>query len=344
MKMMKKTNQQREFLLTLPVAGMVLVGLGFATPVLAGPFNLSQPHFNTPAAKRAANELPDLKVSMRLDRSTLRKTNPQCRQRCTWDYTVIGSVKNIGGKAFVPLSANAQALGMYGGPGLTTQQIRNWPFGRLNPGQKMSVSMHAQRQPGPEVARVSDYTMRIVFGPDSPGDRNRSNNQARLSRRSIVSAMNHAHAITVRPVGQSVAGVIKHKPDLIPQVINAHSGAIRVKNIGTATAGVSQLSIICSRLKAGRSTPCAAGLHLPNYNASYNQLIFKIPALRPGASHQIRLWGVGGIPLSAKVAGVYGAKLDADWNKHVAESNETNNYGRLDVTIRGKAKSGFGLR
>jgi len=56
-------------------------------------------------------------------------------------------------------------------------------------------------------------------------------------------------------------------PDLIPVVIDANQGHIEVRNIGNATAGASNLSVICStyRIDARKSRPCAAGLHLPNY-------------------------------------------------------------------------------
>jgi len=135
---------------------------------------------------------------------------------------------------------------------------------------------------------------------------------------------------------KSIKPGVQKKPDLIPQVINGQHGEVVVKNIGLATAGESQLGIICSRSHSSLTAMACVDerLHLSNYNASYNTLSFNIPALKPGASYRIKVWGAGGIPLSSKVADSYSMKLFADVKKRVAESNERNNDTRLDVTIR----------
>jgi len=137
--------------------------------------------------------------------------------------------------------------------------------------------------------------------------------------------------LTVRP-GFHMGGKIK-MPDLIPVVTNVNQGSVQVRNIGNATAGASKLFVVCSVLSGGRSIPCATGLHLPNYDAAHNTLMYRIPALRPGARHGLRLFGPRALP---RRPGIYGMKLFADGERRIAESNERNNVSRLDTVIRGK--------
>lgn len=256
MKQIKRMNQQWAMKSIL-----LLAGLGFSMPAQAGPMQF-QPHVNIPVTRHAAPVQwpPDLQVSVSLEQSSVRKSNPRCAQGCAWNYTIRGSVKNVGRGAFVPLSNNAQTLNLYG-PGVTntsrSQLIQSWPFGRLNPGQEKRVSVHVQRQPGPSVEFVADYKMNIVFGPDSLGDPNRRNNQASLRRSTVVNAINHR--VTIRPVGAPVSTmpslpdltIVRVTPRLIPQAARAcqsgrpyNGGLIHlettVKNIGRGRADYSR--------------------------------------------------------------------------------------------------------
>jgi len=119
-------------------------------------------------------------------------------------------------------------------------------------------------------------------------------------------------------------------PDLTPIVVDANQGSLEVRNIGNEAAKPSQLYVVCSMFHAGqRSTPCAAGLHLPGYIAKWNALPFDIPALKPGESYHIQLFGAGAF--QKKTENVYGMQITTDPLKRIAESNEANNYTRLDV-------------
>jgi len=121
-------------------------------------------------------------------------------------------------------------------------------------------------------------------------------------------------------------------PDLTPVVVNANQGVLEIRNNGNVAAKPSQLFVVCSRFGSGKpSTFCAAGLHLPNYIKKWNTLSYDIPALPPGARHRIHLFGAGALP---RKAGNYGMKISVDPLRHIAESNENNNYTRLDTTIK----------
>lgn len=119
-------------------------------------------------------------------------------------------------------------------------------------------------------------------------------------------------------------------PDLTPVVVDANQGYVEVRNIGNAVSEPSQLYVVCSALYSGKSSPCAAGLHLPGYIEKWNTLPFDIPALKPGGSYRVQMFGAGAF--SQKPGNYYGMKITSDPLKKIAESNETNNYTRLDTT------------
>ena len=121
-------------------------------------------------------------------------------------------------------------------------------------------------------------------------------------------------------------------PDLTPMVINAEQGLVEVKNIGNVAVKPSQLYVVCSTfVKGGKSSPCASGLHLPSYIKKWNVLPFNVPNLKPGESYQIHLFSAATLP---RKIGNYGMKITADPLKKITESNESNNYTRLDTTIK----------
>jgi len=304
MKQIKGTNQRWTMKSILSLAGMLAVAMSFAIPAQAGPAQFNrfqqqiQPHVNIPVTRQPVRIQwpPDLQVRVWLDTSSIRKSNPRCAQGCSWDYTIRGSVKNVGRGAFVPLSNNAQTLNLYG-PVLTSTSrprlIQSWAFGRLNPGQSKNVSVHLRMQPGPSIEFVTDYKMNIVFGPDSPGDRNRRNNQATLRRSTVVSAIDH-----------------NLFPDLIPVVSHPFDGFITVKNIGTATAGASRIEIEYRN----------ASVHLDGFAPDHK--VIYIHALTPGQLQRVRFPGWSGAHWTP---GVYNFTVLADAFHRVVESDERNN-------------------
>ncbi|HEB55915.1 MAG TPA: hypothetical protein ENI98_06340, partial [Gammaproteobacteria bacterium] len=297
MKQTKKINWGWMFLSVLPVASLLAAGLGFAEPAIAG---------------------PDLQVRVWVDARSVHKNSNN-----TYNFTIRGYVKNVGTVNYVSRQ-NQQVLFLHKVG--SSQHIADWHFTRLNRGQAMNVHVPVINQPGGEF--VPSYELALSFDPDiymdrnsANDDRNSRNNQATISSRTISGAFARASGgVQGRPVGVRTGGldnpIILPKPrgkltDLIPVVVNANQGAIQVKNIGGGSAGSSKLFVICSVvLSDGRNTvPCAAGLHMPNYDAANNTLMYRIPALRPGASHALRLFGPRALP---RRPGIYGMKLFAD--------------------------------
>lgn len=123
-------------------------------------------------------------------------------------------------------------------------------------------------------------------------------------------------------------------PDLMAVVVDANQGAVEIRNIGQGAAKPGQVYIVCSRFDSTTpSTPCATGLNLPDYIKKWNVLSYDIPALQPGGKYELHLFGSGALP---RKAGNYGMKITVDPIKHIAESDEKNNYTRLDTTIKAK--------
>jgi len=125
-------------------------------------------------------------------------------------------------------------------------------------------------------------------------------------------------------------------PDLTPVVVNANKGSVEIRNIGHAVAKPSRVFVVCSVRDAGKTKPCAEGLHLPGFIKKWNTLPFDIPALQAGAIHRIRVFGAGAFP---HTQGLHGMNIIVDPMKKVAESNESNNFTRLEIAIKEKEPS-----
>lgn len=130
----------------------------------------------------------------------------------------------------------------------------------------------------------------------------------------------------------------RNMPDLVVKVVDAGKGTVGILNIGNGKAKTSDLSVVCSTFRSSKHVRhCAKGLHLPNYHAKHNTLVYPIPALSPGASYTVQLFGPGALP---RQPGVYGMKLLIDLSRQITESNESNNYSRLDMVIEATPKDG----
>ncbi len=130
----------------------------------------------------------------------------------------------------------------------------------------------------------------------------------------------------------SMAMAQEKLPDLEPVVVKASQGLVEVRNIGEGVAMASRVFVVCSMFQSIQHvTPCAAGLHLPGYIAKGNVLAFDVPALQPGGKYLLHLFGSGALPRRPHFN--YGMKIIADLYKQIVETNESNNYTRLDTTI-----------
>jgi len=125
-------------------------------------------------------------------------------------------------------------------------------------------------------------------------------------------------------------------PDLTPVVINASEGRVEVRNVGHAVANPSQAYVVCSIVHAGRASPCAKGMHLPGYIEKWNVLPVDVPALKPGESYPIQLFGAGAF--QKKSENNYGINISTDARKRIAESNEANNDTHLSLVAESATK------
>jgi len=72
-------------------------------------------------------------------------------------------------------------------------------------------------------------------------------------------------------------------------------------------------------------------LHLRGFIEKWNTLPYDVPALQPDDKFLFHVFGSGAFP---RRPGVYGMTITIDPLKQITESNESNNYTRLDTVIR----------
>jgi len=112
-------------------------------------------------------------------------------------------------------------------------------------------------------------------------------------------------------------------PDLIPQVSDPFSGIIKVKNIGSATAGASKLTVNCKKLGGGPGGDCPSNPALNSIPTdSSGALVESVPPLHAGQVYTISLPVQG---LKWDLSKDYRFTYKADATHVVAESNESNN-------------------
>ena len=348
MKQIKTMNQGWKLLSIIPLVGLLMAGMGLTGIAHAGPIIIKPALQTQPMRHIAPQGRPDLQVRVWVDTQSVHQNANH-----SYNFTIRGQLKNVGSVNYV--SRNNQQVLFLHEVG-KSHHITDWHFSRLNRGQVMNVHVPVRNQPGGEF--VPAYELALSFAPDiytdrnsANDDRNRRNNQAIVSSRTISAAFARASGgvRSVRPVGVRPGTVRPNvrpsrlplrgkKPDLIAVVVNANQGAIQVKNIGSAASGPSHLFLLCSRIHSHfRGRACVnPSLHLPNFITRGNGFSLNVPALRSGASYRINLWGPGAMPASDKVPDTYAIGLTVDWDKQVSESNEQNNLTRLDTTIRPK--------
>lgn len=131
-------------------------------------------------------------------------------------------------------------------------------------------------------------------------------------------------------------------PDLTPVVVDADKGYIEVQNIGNAVAEPSQLFVVCSLVRSGKSAPCVADLHWPGYIEKWNVLSYDIPALQPGSKYALHLFGSGAFPSSLSD---YRMQIISDARKRIVESDESNNQSSFEGWSKkiGVEEDGSGL-
>jgi len=126
----------------------------------------------------------------------------------------------------------------------------------------------------------------------------------------------------------AASDAVHQQPDLLPVVVDANAGLVEIRNAGDAQAEANKLSVICTAFDAATKkwAPCAAGLNLPNYSARYNELIYPVPALKPGEDYSFTLFDPKTL---SRPRTPFAIKLFVDRYKDVAESDESNNGVQL---------------
>ena len=126
-------------------------------------------------------------------------------------------------------------------------------------------------------------------------------------------------------------------PDLVPIQTNPPNGTVGVRNAGTTAAGPTKLLVSCK--KVGFPGPGGGCPEIPpDQLAAYSdpafpdQVVVRIPALRPGQRFEHRLtfwdqlcWPAGGAAAPAPAAYVISARADAA-NSEAEGVDEGNNY------------------
>jgi len=156
------------------------------------------------------------------------------------------------------------------------------------------------------------HGMNIIVDPlKKVAESNESNNSTRLE-------------IAFKEKEPSLSKALDKIPDLVPLIANADQGIVRIQNNGTAPAPASTLVASC-KVYDSRGTlmhACTARTYLPNFDANRLLLNYDIPALKPGQSHEIHLFGSDAWP---DRPGRYHLEVVADFDKQVAEISEANN-------------------
>ncbi len=210
MKQMKKTNRGWTFLSILPLAGFMAITMGWAAPAFAG---------------------PDLQVRVWVDANSVHKNANN-----TYNFTIRGQLKNVGNADYVSRN-NQQVLFLH--EARKAHHITDWHFSRLNRGKVMNVHVPVRNQPGGEFVPAYELALSFdldIFMDKNPAndDRNRRNNQATVSSRTLSDAFARASSgvrgIHVRPVVQR-PGIIRTAPRLAPRPAKRLHTRVTVKKL-----------------------------------------------------------------------------------------------------------------
>ena len=232
MKQTKKTHFGWQLLSIFPMAGILTAGLGFSVPAYAGPIILNPALPSQPVGHIAPQGHPDLQVRVWVD-------NVHQNANHTYNFTIRGQLKNVGTADYVS-RRNQQVLFLH--EARKAHHISDWHFSRLNRGQVKNVHVPVINHPGGEF--VPAYELALSFDPDiymdrnpANDDRNRRNNQATLSSRTLSGAFARAsggggvRGVHVRPVGVH-PGIIRTAPRLAPLKKRVHHKPVKAKIVG----------------------------------------------------------------------------------------------------------------
>lgn len=127
-------------------------------------------------------------------------------------------------------------------------------------------------------------------------------------------------------------------PELVPQLRHPMNGELLVKNVGTAPAGPSRLTLDCQEVKGGIPSDAGDCPDLPPeiaptyYDPKFpKNLTIKVPNLAPGATfrHTLSFWSTFHWP-----SGTYKFTAVADAAYEVNERDRKNNTATSTLTVR----------
>jgi len=286
MKQMKKIHFGWKLVSILPMAGVLVAALGLAAPAFAGPNKINPTKLKfkghiTPQRR------PDLRVRVWVDKRSVHQNADH-----TYNFTLRGELKNVG-KADYKSRRNQQVLFLHEVG--KSHHITDWHFSRLNHGQVKNVHVPIKNHPGGEF--VPAYELALSFDPDiymdknpANDDRNRRNNQATVSSKTISTAFARASS-GVRGVHIAPVGVRLGKPSLKVQ-----QQSLKVRE-QCPQLGVVSFKIVGTVPVTGKGGDRSYRLRLPgvvqNFGDSYRGPIGEVKILErmPGAqgkfiSHQ----------------------------------------------------------
>jgi len=231
MKQMKKINRGWTMMSILPLAGLLVAGMGVIGTAHAGPIILKPALSTQPVGHIAPQGRPDLQVRVWVDAHSVHQNANH-----TYNFTIKGQVKNVGNADYV--SRNNQQVLFLHEVG-KSHHITDWHYTRLNRGQVMNVHVPVRNHPGGEF--VPAYELALSFDPDiyldknpANDDRNRRNNQATLSSRTLSGAFARASSgvrgVHVRPAVQR-PGTIRPAPRLAARPAMRSHARVTVKKL-----------------------------------------------------------------------------------------------------------------
>ena len=151
-----------------------------------------------------------------------------------------------------------------------------------------------------------------------------------LYSRPVLAAL-IATLIAAIPAGAALAQLklTAKAPDLVPIPSRMLKGTVSIRNAGSAAAGASVATVVCTKIGGGgcAESPAMARFANPAYP---DAIVVAIPALAIGKVHSFKLpfWNALVWP-----AGKFRFTVTADAGGAVAETNEGNNQKAAVMTV-----------
>jgi len=273
----------------------------------------------------------------------------------SWNFMLLGQIKNIGNSAYVRAGSAPSAYIHLAG---RRQKLRTWVLPTpIRPGASITLRLALRHVSDNEFAPTYELVLDLMSTPGHTfGDRNPANNRSTLSRQSLLVAMARAtngilppgliRPRTIVPnrgfnpgliAGSLLTGNLAAavpKPDLIIENPSPRIGVVTVTNRGRANAPASKLLLKCRKdgyRGRSRSQGCPNVIARLPYSNSVHGYILEVPALHAGRSKQVVFPGAIRNRFNR---GRYVYTFTADAAHTISESLEGNNTKTQGLTVR----------